>query len=470
MTSSPDPAPLTALRPPPPGGRLPPHDVAAEEAVLAALLLSAESYPLLQPLLRAEDFFREQHRWCYEAALALGDRGEPITLTTLAHELDRAGRLHALGGESWLATLTERLPSAIGAEAHAAIIARDAAWRRLLSSAGQIAQTAYRGGPDFERGLAEAEALLLEVPGHGQHDGTTREQLAAAFMDDDGSAPVGIRSGFMDLDVLIGGFRPQSLVVIGARTGVGKSALLLNIARHAARDQGMRVAFFSNELTGQEIFLRDLAADAQVRSQRLRPGLHTEAEEARIWRALPRLAEDPITIFDEAAATVPEIRARCRRLQARDGLDLVIVDYLQLLRASAGGRESRAYELAEITRALKQLARDLELPVVAAAQLNREVEARRSRVPLLSDLRESGAIEQDADVVIFIHRPEMHPLDEDGNPTERSERASEPAQLIVAKNRHGPLGKALVRFNKELATFEDWVEREPEAEDQWWSD
>ena len=459
MTNEPIPLPRTGPSSTRRASGLPPHDVAAEEAVLAALMLSDQAYAQLQPLLVPGDFFREQHRWCWEAAAALGERGEPITLTTLAHELEREGRLDGAGGVGYLAELLLRHGSAIGAEAHAAIVQRDARWRRLIGAAGQIAQTAYQGGPDVDRALAEAEALLLEVPAAAAARGLTSYELLRQFLDGGGAGPSAVPSGFATLDALTGGFRAGSLAIVGARTSAGKSALLADIARHAVlAAEPAHVGFFTLEMSALEIMHRQLAAAAQVAPQRLRLGRQTEQEEVRIMGAVDALDGAPMTVFEEPAPTVPEIRARCRRLQATGGLDLVIVDYLQLVRGAGAQRESRAYELAEITRALKELAKDLQVPVIAAAQLSRQIDARPSHVPLLSDLRESGSIEQDADLVVFIHRPRMYGDDEDG--AERAGGGEEPARLIVAKNRHGPTGSAAVHFRNHIVSFRDAANQE----------
>ena len=346
---------------------------------------------------------------------------------------------------------------------------------RTLEQAGQLTTEVNPRACNAYRILATESRLRPEYmppfatnPQPAIENGRRSGALQFREREGTGAEPAGVRSGFLELDALTGGFRPQSLTIVGARTGVGKSALLLDLARHAARDQQLGVAHFSNELSTDEILTRLLARDARVPAPRLAPGHHDQEAEDRIILAAGRIAEDAITIFDEASATVPEIRAHCRRLQVQDRLDLVLIDYLQLLRGATAGRESRAYELAEITRALKELARDLRVPVIAAAQLNRDVEARPSRIPRLSDLRESGAIEQDADLVLLLHRSEPPSHEEGGGLP--GERATDRIQLYVAKNRHGPRGAVPLRFDDRLVSFHDWVEREPEAGERWWSD
>ena len=417
---------------------LPPHDVSAEEAVIAALLLDEDAFARVLPVLEAADFFREQHAWCYEACISLSDRNEPITIPTLAHELDRAGRLDAVGGEPALV---------------------------------EIAQLAYEGGPDAGRVLAAAEGLLLGIrSAEAAGDFKRLRDLLDQFLEDpgeqaDGSMVQSVRSGFMDLDQLLGGFKRGDLIIVAARTGVGKSSLMLNFARNAAVGQHGAVAFFALEMAGEQLAMRLLSAEADVDSTRLRLGMHTEAEEARIMHALGTLAETNLYIDDSAVLSVPEIRAKCRRLQSEVGLDLVIVDYLQLLHGS-GRSDTRANEIGGITRALKEMARELKVPVIAAAQLSRAVETRTPHIPMLSDLRESGSIEQDADVVMFIYREDVYLTPEEWQQQHPDapggQHTSGLAQIIVAKHRNGPTDTISVRFRNRTASFLDLVLREPE--------
>jgi len=442
--------------------------------VIAALLLDADAYPRVLPLLRPQDFFREQNQWCYEACLALADRGEAITHPTLVHELERAGRLDALGGEPYLFELTGKHFTAEGVEAHARIVARDALYRRLIQAAGQIAQTAYAGGPDASHVIAVAEGLLLGIRStEAAGDFRALRDLLDQFLEDPGEAVEGVlvsavRSGFMDLDALLGGYKRGDLVILAARTGVGKSSLLLNFARNAAIGQNGTVAFFALEMSADQLAMRLLSAEADVDATRLRLGMHSEPEEARIMHAIGTLGEASIYIDDSAVLSVPEIRAKCRRLQADAGLDLVIVDYLQLLHSASQFGDNRASELGKITRALKEMARELEVPVIAAAQLSRAVEARTPHIPMLSDLRESGSIEQDADVVMFIYREDVYRTPEewqDDHPDNPGgQHPTGLAQLIVAKHRNGPTGTVSVRFRDRTASFQDLVLRTPPSE------
>ena len=458
---------------------LPPHDVAAEEAVIAALLLDDDSYARVLPLVQPEDFFREQNRWCFEAALTLAERSEAITLTTLAHELEREGRLEAAGGEPYLAEVQGKHFTALGVEAHARIVARDALYRRLIQAASQIAQMAFAGGPEVRPVLTAAETLLLGVrTAEAAGDFTRLRELLDRFLEDpgeqvEGQLAEGVRSGFMDLDELLGGFKRGDLVILAARTGVGKSALLLNLARNAAAGQHGTVAIFSLEMSGDQLASRLLAAESDVTSTRLRLGMHTEAEEGRIMHAMGVLGEASIYIDDSAMLSVPEIRAKLRRLQADAGLDLVVVDYLQLLHGS-GRADTRTGEISQISRALKELARELNVPVIAAAQLSRAVEQRTPHIPMLSDLRESGSIEQDADVVMFIYREDVYVKpDEWQRQNPEAPGGQHPAglaQIIVAKHRNGPTGTVSVRFVDRTASFQDLLLRMEEPADGGGSD
>ena len=451
---------------------LPPHDIAAEEAVIAALLLDEDAYPRVLPIIQPSDFFREQNGWIYEACLALSDRSEAVTVPTVAHELERAGRLDAAGWEPYLAEIAGKYFTAVGVEAHARLVARDSLYRRLIAAAAQIAQLAYEGGPDVQRVLLHAEELLLGIRNAEAAGDFKRlrelldEFLEAPADEDEGELHESVRSGFMDLDELLGGgYKRGDLVILAARTGVGKTSLMLNFARNAAVGQHGSVALFSLEMGGETLAMRMLSAEADVEMARLRLGRHTPQEESRVMRAHGLLGGASVFIDDSAVLSVPEIRAKCRRLQVEHGLDLVIVDYLQLLHG--GGRaDTRANEISQISRALKELARELNVPVIAAAQLSRAVETRSPHIPMLSDLRESGSIEQDADIVMFIYREDVYATPEDW----QNQHPDEPggahpkglAQIIVAKHRNGPTGTVTVRFVNRTASFQDLLLRPSE--------
>ena len=474
MVTDKRPAPLRSDSRPQLGG-LPPHDVGAEEAIIAALLVDEDAYARALPIVQPADFFREQNRWCYEACLALAERNEEITVPTVAHELLRSGQLDAVGGEPYLVEVAGRYYTALGVEAHARIVARDALYRRLIEAAGEMARLAYQGGPDAGTVLATAEGLLLQLrSAEAAGDFTRLRALLDRFLEDpadptDAALATLVRSGFMDLDTVLGGYKRGDLAIIAARTGVGKSSLLLNFARNVAVGQKGTVAFFGLEMSGDQLAMRLLSAEAGVDSTRLRLGMHREEEEARIMHAIGVLGEAAIYIDDSVLITVPEMRAKCRRLQADEGLDMVIVDYLQLLGGS-GPAATRAAELSVITRGLKAMARELNVPVLAAAQLSRAVETRTPHIPMLSDLRESGSIEQDADIVMFIYREDVYVTPDEWQEQHPQEPGGQHpaglAQIIVAKHRNGPTGTISVRFVPRTASFQDLVLRDPLVAEQ----
>jgi replicative DNA helicase len=456
------------------GEKLPPHDNEAEEAVIASLLVDPEAIFKVAPRLKADDFFREKNAWIYTACRALWDRSESINQITVAHELDRQNRLEDVGGIAYLSRLVTDLPTSVGVENYAGIVQRDATYRKLISAAGQIAQIAYTGGADVGEALGHAETLIAAVrQGETLRDFQHIRELLAGYLENAqsgvGALATGSRAlttGFMDLDTLLGGIKRGDLVVVAARPSLGKTSLVLNYARNAAARQQAVVAFFSIEMAAEQLVQRVLSMESGVDSTRLAFGQHSEREERRISQALGVLSDLPVFFDDSATLTIAEMRAKSRRLKIERGLDLVVVDYLQLM--SSGMRnENRVQVVSYISRALKQLARDLDVPVIACSQLSRASEQRASNIPMLSDLRESGSIEQDADVVMFIYREEKYvsreqwERDHSGD-EKRREYPTGITQVIVAKHRNGPTGTIHLRFRDKIARFEDLLVREPE--------
>jgi replicative DNA helicase len=457
--------------------KLPPHDIEAEEAVIASLLVDGEAIFKVAPLLQPTDFFREKNAWAYDACLALWQRSEAINQITLAHELARRGRLEELGGVAYLSQLVTELPTPQGVEYYAQIVQRDAIYRRLLEASQRIQQMAYQGGPDLPVILSRAEGLLATVRG---------EKLASDFVHikellerhvegppmEEGvpSSSAHIRTGFMDLDTLLGGLKRADLVVLAARPSLGKTSLALNIARNSAVGQQATAAVFSLETAGEQVAQRLLAMESNVDSTRLRLGTHNEAEERRIMQAIGVLANVNIYVDDSAVVRVPEMRSKAWRLSREHRLDLIIVDYLQLMHGGVVA-ENRVQEISYISRSLKELARELNVPVIAVSQLSRAVEARATHIPMLSDLRESGSIEQDADVVLFIYREDAY-VRRDEWERMHPDRPSDsyPAgisQIIVAKHRNGPTGTIHLRFREKVARFEDLLVVQPEGDGGW---
>ncbi len=452
--------------------RLPPYDIQAEESVVASLLVDGEAILKVAPLLKPRDFFREANAWTFEACMALWERDEVINQVTVAHELDRRGRLEEVGGLSYLSQLITDLPTAVGVEHYAQIVRRDSTYRQMVSVASTIAQIAYQGGPDLEDAMAKAEALIYGLrSGEKLRDFVHIREYLDPYLDPPDAReaqPYGgnIRTGLGDLDNLLGGLNGSDLIIVAARTGVGKTSLMLNFARNAAVGQNARIAIFSLEMAGEQLAQRMLAAESRVDSARLRLGLHNEVEESRIMHAHGVLSQADIYVDDSAVLRVPELRAKTLRLQRDHGLDLVIVDYLQLIHGERP--DNRVQEISNITRSLKELARELNVPIVAGSQLSRAPDQRQPHIPMLSDLRESGSIEQDADVVLFIYREDSYLKREEWMQLHPDKPAGAYpagiAQLIVAKHRNGPTGVVEVHFRDAYSKFEDLLVRKEEEE------
>ncbi len=451
--------------------KLPPFDVEAEEAIIASVLVDEDAMARVEPIVQPEDFYRDQNRWAFEAALELWSRSESINQVTLAHELSRRGHLDDAGGVPFLARIVADLATPVGVEHYAGIVKRDAMYRTMIAAGSQIVQLAYQGGPDLDGAIARAENMIMTLR-QSQRTGdlVPLRQYLDEFWEMPGiDAPFAgtigsIRTGFMDLDTLLGGLHRSDLVVLAARPSVGKSSLLLNFARNAAVGQNARVALFTIEMAGEQLAQRLLAAESGVDASRLRLGQMNEAEERRAMAATGELAGLDIYIDDSSNVTVGQLHAKLRRLaQQIGGVDLVLIDYLQLMNGGGRFRDNRVQEVSEISRGLKMLARELDVPVIAAAQLSRAPEMRQPHIPMLSDLRESGSIEQDADVVMFIYREDIYVTREEWesrNPLDPYPEGI--TRLIVAKHRNGPTGVVHLRFRNNLSRFEDLMVIEEE--------
>ncbi|HTE83421.1 MAG TPA: replicative DNA helicase [Dehalococcoidia bacterium] len=443
--------------------RLPPHDIEAEEAVIASLLVDSDAILSVSAILKPDDFFREKNGWVYDACLSLWGRGEAMNEVTVSHELARRERLEPAGGHAFLSQLVSDLPTTVGVEDYARIVGRDAVYRRLISAAGRMAQAAYEGGPDLDSVLGRAETMLMALrSGEALRDFVHIRSLLESYLEpipSAESAPSVIRTGYIDLDTQLGGLKRSDLIILAARPSMGKSALGLNFARNAAAGQHARVAIFTLEMSGEQLAQRMLASEASIDSTRLRLGEHTEIEERRRNDAIGGLSGLEIYIDDTPVLSVAEMRSKLRRLSAERGLDLVILDYLQLMHSGSSFGENRVQEISFISRSLKEMARELSVPVVALSQLSRAVESRQPHIPMLSDLRESGSIEQDADVVLFIYREDAYVQREEWQEAHpESPGRAYPAgiaQIIIAKHRNGPTGIAELRFLNRFARFED---------------
>jgi len=449
-----------------PEPHLPPHDLDAEEAVLGSVLLDPQALAGI-PFLKPDDFYRDKNRWVWEAFHALTERGESLNQITVGQELARQGRLEGLGGPAYLAGLIANTPTSVHLKGYAQITYRLATMRRLIGAARQIEGLGYAAAPDTTATMDQAEDILFQVHReHRQRDFTPLRQVLTQYLEeaepalDGGDHPAGalIPTGFADLDHLLGGLHRSDMVVLAARPGLGKTSLALNIARNAALDFGARVGIFSLEMARLELAYRFLAAESGVDSQRIRLGHMTPEQRDAVSEAVGNLSEAAIYIDDSADLGETDMRSKARRLYLEaGGLDLLIVDYIQLMHGSRKGRQdNRAQEVSDISQAIKGLARDLEVPVIAVSQLSRAVEQRSPKIPQLSDLRESGSIEQDADIVMFIYREDVY------TPREEWERLrpGEPyprgiAQVHVAKHRNGPQGRVSLYFQEKLTKFVD---------------
>ncbi len=453
------------------GERLPPHDIDAEEAVIGSLLIDGTAIYQIATLLQPSNFYSERNAQVFSACLALYQRNEAINQITLAQELDRQGKLEPCGGAAYLSHLISIVPTSLDIEHYAQIVFRLSVMRYLINAGTQIAAIGYAADPNVDASLSQAEDILFKLrQGRFTRDLVPIRQVLDRYFEDTTAIPAvemgrvepvpHVLSGFTALDEFLGGFHQSDLVIAAGRPSMGKTSLALNIARNAAVDYGACVALFSMEMARESLVMRLLSSESGVNLRQVRLGLHTEAEERRIMEATGVLAEAPIYIDDSPQLRVVEMRSKARRLHYERGLNLVIVDYLQLMQAE-GRVENRVQEISYISRSLKGIARELNVPVIAVSQLSRAVEWRASHKPQLSDLRESGSIEQDADVVIFIYRDEVYVPEEEWRALHQDEAYPPPAEIIIAKHRNGPTGQVNLRFIPKLAKFENIANAEP---------
>lgn len=446
------------------GEKLPPHNTEAEENVIGSLLIDGTAIYGTATILQPEDFYYEQNRWIYKACLELYQRNEAIDQITVAQELASRGKLEACGGAAYLSHLISIVPTSLHIEHYAQIAYRLSVMRNLITAAHQIESIGYEAGADVDDSLNKAENALFRLRhGQGPRDLIHIRQVldryfeTTADMEEKGYAGGAIPqvlSGFAGLDEFLGGLQRSDLIIIAGRPSMGKTSLALSIARNAAVKQEACVALFSLEMAREPLVLRLLASEAGVDSRRVRLGFHTEAEEMRIMDATGALSEAPIYIDDSALLRIVEMRSKARRLHFERGIDLIIVDYLQLMQGDSRG-ENRVQEISYISRSLKALARELNVPVIAVSQLSRAVEWRASHRPQLSDLRESGSIEQDADVVTFIYRDDYYHTREEWEREYPDKDYPEGiADVIIAKHRNGPTGEIKLHFIPQKAKFE----------------
>ena len=435
--------------------RIPPQNVEAEQAVLGAMLIEREAISKVAELLRSEDYYREAHRLIYNAMIELFNKNDAVDMVTVIEFLRKEDKLEAAGGIAYVTSLANSVPTAANVLYHARIVEEKALLRQLINAATNIAGMGYEGSEEVTGILDSAEKMILAVSSRKMGGDFTPiksiifeafnkiEQLYASK-----GSITGLATGFKDLDRLTSGLQPSDLILIAARPSMGKTAFVLNIAQHIGIAEKKAVAFFSLEMSKEQLVQRMLCAESAIDSQRLRIGELEAKDWTKLVSGADRLSAAPIFIDDTAGITVMEMRSKARRLKIEFDLQLIIIDYLQLMQGSGKGKggENRQQEISEISRSLKALAREINVPVIALSQLSRSVESRQVKKPMLSDLRESGSLEQDADIVAFLYRDDYY------NPDSDKKNITE---VIIAKHRNGPVDTVQLFFHKQFTKFSD---------------
>jgi replicative DNA helicase len=434
--------------------KLPPQHIEAEQSILGGILIENEAINRVTEILDADDFYRDTHRKIFNALINLSERDEPADLITLTNELRKIDQLDSIGGASYLASLVDSVPTAANIQYYARIVKEKAILRKLIQTSTEIITQSYEDRGDVEGFLDEAERAIFDISEKRVRPSfyPIREIVKESFATIEKlykkkEAVTGVPSGFKELDRMTAGFQPSDLVIIAGRPSMGKTAFCLDVAEYAAIDNKIPVAIFSLEMSKEQLVIRMLCSQAHVEGTRLRTGYLNESDWPKLTIAAGSLSDSPIYIDDTAALSVLELRAKARRLKSDHGLGMVIVDYLQLMKGRSRV-ESRQQEISEISRSLKALAKELNIPVIAVSQLSRKTEERTGNRPQLSDLRESGAIEQDADLILFIYRDEVYNRSED-NPNRGK------AEVIIGKQRNGPIGKIDLAFLDKFTTFKE---------------
>lgn len=440
--------------------RVPPHNDDAERSLLGAIMLEPTALDEVSALVGVEDFYRESHRHIFRAMITLAERGDAVDAVTMADYLSAEGVLDAVGGANTVARLSTEVPSAVNVSHYANIVRRKSALRNFIKTADSLVDSCYDDVPDVEAFLDDAERRIFEITQRGSARGysTMREVIKDAFTQIEAQyhkseAITGVSSGFVDLDKITSGWQPSDLIIVAARPAMGKTSFTLNMLVHAATERKTPAAFFSLEMSNQQLAIRMLCSQARVDQGKLRTGQMTEQEWARLIKAAGNLSEARIFLDDTPALPIMEFRSKCRRLKAEHDIGIIFIDYLQLMRGSASALRSgsREQEISDISRNLKAVAKELSVPIVALAQLNRGVESRADKRPMMSDLRESGAIEQDSDLICFIYRDEVYNPD-----TERKGVA----EIIIGKHRNGAIGTVNLRFFNSFTRFENLAPEE----------
>ncbi len=431
--------------------RIPPQNIEAEQAVLGAIFLEPQSLTMASEILIPEDFYRGAHQKIYTAMLKLNDAGKAVDLITVTAELSAGNNLEDTGGVSYLSELAASVPTAANIEYYAKIVEEKSLLRRLIRTATDIAQDGYAREDEVEVLLSEAEKNILEVAQrknagafHNIKDVLVRTYDNIELMHNRQGDITGIATGFAELDKMTAGFQRNDLIIVGARPSVGKTAFALNIAQNVATTTGENVAIFSLEMGAEQLVMRMLCAEGNIDAQRLRTGSLTDEDWGKLTMAMGSLSNAGIFIDDTPGVKITDIRSKCRRLKQEHGLGMILIDYLQLILGSGRSGENRQQEVSEISRSLKQLARELQVPVIALSQLSRGVEQRQDKRPMMSDIRESGSIEQDADIVAFLYRDDYY---------DKESESKNIIEIIIAKQRNGPTGTVQLAFVKEYNKF-----------------
>jgi replicative DNA helicase len=442
--------------------RIPPQSIEAEQAVLGAVFLDPSALTLASEILIPEDFYRAAHQKIFHAMLRVADKGEPVDLVTVTAELADTQQLEEVGGVSYLSELADSVPTAANVEYYARIVEEKSVLRRLIRTATSIAQDGYTREDEVDVLLDEAERKIMEIS-QRKHSGTfknIKDVLVQTYdniemLHNRKGEVTGIPTGFTELDRMTSGFQRSDFIIVAARPSVGKTAFALNIAQNVATKANENVAIFSLEMSAQQLVMRMLCAEGNINAQNLRTGKLTPEDWGKLTMAMGSLSNAGIYIDDTPSIRVSDIRAKCRRLKQESGLGMVVIDYLQLIQGSGRNRENRQQEVSEISRSLKALARELEVPVIALSQLSRSVEQRQDKRPMMSDIRESGSIEQDADIVAFLYRDDYYNKDSENKNI---------IEIIIAKQRNGPVGTVQLAFIKEYNKFVNLERRFDDAQ------
>jgi replicative DNA helicase len=433
-----------------------PHNLEAEKCVLGAILINNHAFNQAAEVIDAGDFFRDAHRRIFEKMVSLTDRSQPVDLVTLKDELVKTGELEDVGGPAYISSLTDGVPRSANVEHYARIVKEKSTLRRLIQSATEVLGRAYDAEEDADNLLDEAERSIFQIAEHRMRSGfvpigalvDSGYQLIEQLQAQRGLV-TGVPSGFVDLDEMTSGFQKSDLVIVAARPAMGKTSFVLNMAINSAIQAHKSVGIFSLEMSKEQLFMRMLTSEARVDAHRFRGGFLGEQDYGRLVEAFARLHDAKVFIDDTPGVGILEMRAKSRRLKLEHGLDMLIIDYLQLMQGR-GRFESRQQELSSISRSLKILAKELEIPILALSQLSRATETRSDHRPQLSDLRESGALEQDADIVLFIFREDMYQVEGERNPESEGM-----AEIIIGKQRNGPTGSVRLAFLKQYTRFEN---------------